>query len=410
MNSFYKLAKSGGVGVGGMVETNSDLFTPLQTFISFIIIGYFGIKIVYSTFLGYYPDKFYDRNIEITKEEKTGSESASISVYNPGSWNNEFTDFITLLILSLMIYLFSNFHQKEIIQKSGVISMAFLVGYIIGLGYPILIKAYSSGDDQKFGTYVSGVLLSICAIAAIYSNYASDEPSFEISIYFVALFLLLYGLYLTRKKSDTLLNTKVYKTENQKCTSSSTGIIQSSGEKLHFSTAFMTLIVLLLFKRDPADPSFRLAIYFIFGILLGIFVSSVSYFGIEYFLQKTPGKVCDDIRECELKSMEHQNKTAYEFVRDYLRNIIEKKSGSGKSSILEETSDILEEDYINDLNTSTKSYVQIQKGLFERVFGAKSFGFIEKYSFIDKVKMTIFGLIFILLAYLLFIAVYNSFN
>ena len=42
---------------------------------------------------------------------------------------------------------------------------------------------------------------------------------------------------------------------------------------------------------------------FIFGLLLGILVSAISYYGIEYFLLKNPEKECKDVNECILKEM-----------------------------------------------------------------------------------------------------------
>ena len=36
----------------------------------------------------------------------------------------------------------------------------------------------------------------------------------------------------------------------------------------------------------------------VFGIFLGVFVSGLSYYGIEYFLIKQPIKQCDTASEC----------------------------------------------------------------------------------------------------------------
>ncbi len=395
MSSFYNT---------GQTYENNELnsaFTPLQTFVSFIIIGYFGIKIVYSTFFNYYPDKFYDKNIEITKEDH----STILSVYAPNNWNHEFIDFVTLITLSFIIYLFTNFHQKSLITKDGVISITFLIGYIIGLGYPMIKKSFSSQQDSSFGKYTSTIFLILFAIMAIVGNYSNDNPSNDVSIYLVTLFILLYGLYLTRKKSVSEIQTKVFNTRNNKCTSSSTGIIQTSGEKINFSIPFFTFIILLLFKRDPSNESFRLALYFIFGILLGIFVSSISYYGIEYFLQKTPEKVCDNIRECELKEITHDNKSIYEIVKEYIENRMKMKKDSHSQNILEEAQDIFEEDYIQELNLKQRALQK--KSELKKIF-EKNFEFVTKYSFIEKVKITAFTLLFILIAYLIFISVYDS--
>jgi cytochrome c biogenesis factor len=385
-------------------ETNNQ-FTPLQTFISFIIIGYFGIKIVYSTFFNYYPDKFYEKNIEITKEDNI----STLSVYAPNNWNNEFVDFITLITLSFIIYLFTNFHQKSLITPNGVISITFLIGYILGLGYPIFKKVFSSQEDSNFSKYISSIFLIIIAIMVIVSNYSNENPSKDISIYLVTLFILLYGLYLTRKKSTSQIQTKVFNSKNNKCTSRSNGIIQTSGEKVHFSIPFFTFVILLLFKQDPSNDTFRLAIYFVFGILLGIFVSSISYFGIEYFLQKTPEKVCDDLNECQLKNIDYNNKTLYEIVKEYIQNVIRGKSDIESINTLKRAEDILEEEHVNELNVEQTNLNRIRKSSLQKVF-EDNFKFVKKYSFVEKVKIIAFAIIFILIAYLIFISVYESFK
>lgn len=123
-NNFIKYTKN------NYNNDNSENNVAIQTFISFIIIGYFGVKIVYSTFLNYYPDKFYHKSIEISKDE-TNKDKSVISTYIPNYWNNEFVDFITILTLSFVIYLFSNFGSKNIITKNGTISPSFFLDILL---------------------------------------------------------------------------------------------------------------------------------------------------------------------------------------------------------------------------------------------------------------------------------------
>ena len=40
-----------------------------------------------------------------------------------------------------------------------------------------------------------------------------------------------------------------------------------------------------------------------YAILLGIFVSGVSYYGMEYFLVKMPQKECNSLENCDIKQM-----------------------------------------------------------------------------------------------------------
>jgi hypothetical protein len=57
-------------------------------------------------------------------------------------WNNEMTDFITLLGLSIIIYIYTNVSGKSFIDTNGNLSLSFIFGYIIGLGYPAFINNY----------------------------------------------------------------------------------------------------------------------------------------------------------------------------------------------------------------------------------------------------------------------------
>jgi hypothetical protein len=224
--------------------------------------------------------------------------------------------------------------------------------------------------------------------------------------------MLLYGLYLTRKKSSSHLHTRVLQTKGDKCVSATTGIIQTSGEKFHFSTPFFALIVLLLFKRDPSSPPFRSAIYFIIGLLLGIFVSAVSYFGFEYFLEKSPEKVCDNVEECELKKIDYQGKSTYEFVKEYIQKAIQGTIEEKNTMVLKEANEILEKEYanqVNDLQQKSGEKKSILNFDFLKSNDSDSNKKNEK-PFRQKVKIAIYSIILILLAYLLFISIYRSFH
>ncbi len=385
-------------------DNNISNFESIQTFISFIIIGYFGIKIVYSTFLQYYPDKFYHKSIEISKDE-TNKDKSVISTYIPNYWNNEFVDFITLLTLSFVIYIFTNFHSKNIITSNGTISPTFFIGYIIGLGYPIYKKYTTNNqedDTSNTSNTIIGGLLFLIAVIAIISNYSTNEDhSVNVSIYFVTIFILLYGLYLTRKKSTSKLTTKVFNSKNDKCASSTSGIILTSGEKLNLNIPFISFIILLLFKYDPYNSSFKYAIYLLFGILLGIFVSSISYFGIEYFLEKTPEKICNDVNECEIKDMDYQDKSFYEITKEYIDKLFGTTLSKESKDILKKAKDILESEYLNNENKKMKN-----ESVFDKL--AKNLGVKKERSFVDSFKYAATVILVLLILYLIYLVVFKS--
>jgi hypothetical protein len=66
----------------------------------------------------------------------------ALNAYIPGIWNNEVIDFITLIVLVFIIYIFSNFSSKTFITTYGNINKSFIIGYIIGLTYPLFIQNY----------------------------------------------------------------------------------------------------------------------------------------------------------------------------------------------------------------------------------------------------------------------------
>ncbi len=384
--------------------SSSEYNQTIQTFISFIIIGYFGVKIVYSTFFNYYPDKFYNKSIEISKDE-TNKDKSVISTYIPNYWNNEFIDFITVLTLSFVIYIFSNFNSKNIITSNGTISPSFFIGYIIGLGYPIY-KKYTTNDEfekNKSDSIIIGLLFLITIIVII-SNYSTNENhSADISIYFVTIFILIYGLYLSRKKSTSKLTTKVFNSKNDKCASSTTGIIQTSGEKINISIPFISFIILLLFKHDPSNNAFRFAIYLLFGSLLGIFVSSISYFGIEYFLEKTPEKICNDINECQIKDMTYQSKSFYEITKEYIDNLLGTKLSKESEDLLKKTKKYLEEEHISNENKKIQTQ---NESVLDKV--TKNLGVKEKRSFVTTFKNAATLLLVLLILYLIYLVIFRS--
>ena len=89
----------------------SENSKQIQIFLSVIIFGYFGVKIIYGLFFKYYPNKYYYRNIDITTTEQSGSSSTTkniaLNAFVPGMWNNELTDFITTIVLSSIVLVFS---------------------------------------------------------------------------------------------------------------------------------------------------------------------------------------------------------------------------------------------------------------------------------------------------------------
>lgn len=308
----------------------------IEKFLAIVIIGYFGIKIIYGSFFNFYPEKYYQRNINISTNERhiqsedSNTETITLNAYMPGMWNNEITDFITLLVLSFIIYVFTNFSNKSFIDINGNLSLLFLIGYIIGLGYPPIKTSYLNllkrGAESTGGTNNTSslstmgyVILFAFAIFIIILNYTSIDKSdvrgeINYTTYIVVLVLLLAGLLLTRKKSNTYSTVSYSYNNGESCAfrqdrekeiekENKSGVLETSGDKIKITVPFVVFIILLLFSNEPKEGSMKLLFMFIYGSLLGCLVSSISYYGIEYFLEKKPLQECSSIKECILKDM-----------------------------------------------------------------------------------------------------------
>ena len=283
----------------------------LQMFISIIIVGYFGIKIIYGFFFNFYPDKYYYRNIEISSNEENNELTKNIvlNAFIPGMWNNEMTDFITLLVISFTIYVFTNVSAKSFIDINGNVSFAFLMGYIIGLGYPPIYVNYLTlydSDTSLIFKYINLVILIFFILFIILLNYKTIcklDNSYRINytMYIVIICLLFSGLVYSKKTSKNYSTSNYFYNNGEKCNFVKNGVLQTSGDVFRLTIPFVSFILIILFSYEPSTLK---GVYtFLYGILLGIIVSGISYFGFEYFLEKRPMRECNDLNECIIKEM-----------------------------------------------------------------------------------------------------------
>ena len=284
----------------------------LQSFLSFLILGYFGIKIVYGGFFGLYPDKYYYRSVDIQTNEggdMTNTKNISLNSFMPGIWNNEITDFVSFIILSGIVYVFTDVSSRKMFQAGGMVSPPLVIGYIIGLTFPIFYKNIKvdcrldklSCEQQNYVT-LGFLFLIILVLFGVNSRNQSENKS-SYFIYITAVILVIIGLYFTRKLSKTYLQTTYYQNQDDKCTYKQSGYLFTSGDQLLITPAFAAWVALMFFAIEPQSEGVRTFIYFMYGFLFGIFTSSMSYYGIDYFLIKLGEKSCNSVDECYLKDM-----------------------------------------------------------------------------------------------------------
>ncbi len=326
--------------IGGIVRGGGSSMVFLQLFLATIIIGYFGIKIVYGSFFGYYPEKYYYRNLEL-KTQAIGEDSSGLDVskcgdycnelsnsdvsglvndqtfldrivlksFLPGLWNTEITDFIILIVLSSLIFLFTNVNSRKLFSESGGVDSVFIIGYILGLLFPLTyfnVKRTCNTsriccENQNLTLVIVSILI---IILAIYSNSKSQSQNTISSslAYILCIIFIVFGLYFARKESFTFTNVQYTQSVNSCEDKKSGSKLFSSGDQLLLTPGFTAWILLFLLSSDPQIPMLKQVIYFIYGLLLGIFVSSISYYGFEYFLMKLPERMANNIGDVEFKT------------------------------------------------------------------------------------------------------------
>jgi branched-subunit amino acid transport protein AzlD len=173
----------------------------------------------------------------------------------------------------------------------------------------------------EFLKYVYLILSTSLIIFIIIMNYSSAENNNVSSkmnyiIYLLVIVLIFFGLIFSKKNIDSYSTATYSYNDGNKCTFKKKGILQTSGDKVKITFPFLVFIILLLFCYEPKELSTKNLYSFVYGILLGILVSSISYFGIEYFLQKIPLKECNDLSECSFKKIEIDNKYLEMFKKD----------------------------------------------------------------------------------------------
>ena len=298
-----------------------DYNNKIEKFIAIIIIGYFGIKIIYPIFFNFYPDKYYHRNIQITTNDLPTAQNITLNAYVPGLWNSEITDFITLLVLSYVIYIFTNFSNKSCVTLNGNLSLVFLFGYIIGLGYPtiktiyldFLKKKYDNSNLDKRDNYNYYMLMFtyfiyiLFVIGIIFLNLISGG-GINYILYIVILGLFIFGLISTRKKTNTFTKVSYFYNNGETCSYEKSNnsnvkntIVKSSEDEINITLPFIVFITLLLFSNEPSIIGIKEVYIFMYALLLGALVSYISYYGIEYFLVKKPMRECNTLKECITK-------------------------------------------------------------------------------------------------------------
>jgi hypothetical protein len=201
--------------------------------------------------------------------------------------------------------------EGMIMADVTILPEGYLFGYIIGLGYPALytnyIDYFNKTTNIKAIKYIYLALIISFAIYIITANfsYSGETSSHKIGylIYCIVFALLIYGLYITRKQSNNYSVVSYFNNNGDNCSFAKNGVLRTSGDVLNITLPFLAFILILLYSYEPSEITMKYVYIFTYGILLGIIVSGISYYGMEYFLEKQPEKECNSIQECLIKQM-----------------------------------------------------------------------------------------------------------
>lgn len=333
-NSFSKKNISTIQGRGDPLVGSVQIPYKFQSYLSLIIFGYFGIKIFLSWFK-IYPKKYYQKKLLInTCSDDKNTENIVMNGYVPGLWNSEITDFIITVVLASITFVFTDMTRRGTMGEYGSINWFFLLGYLLGLNAPVFKEAFIpflKDEYHDFYKFINYFLIGIVVFIMIIMIFLSARGARELKavlhhkglgmyiVYLIGIIIIVCGLVIFRKQSYS--NQKVvYDIHiNNKCEKQKTETIKMSGDKIHLSMTILAWLLSLIFVYDPPGTTGKYILYLVNGIVLGVFVSGMSYYGIEYLLKKVPAYKCNNKEKCLFPDNIH-NTTDEEEIVDLKRN------------------------------------------------------------------------------------------
>jgi hypothetical protein len=311
-----------------IMDENSFLH-KYQYLLSIVLVGYFGIKIFLGSF-NKYPEKFYEKQLIIKSNELCGkseeknntTDNLVLNYFIPGLINNEIYDIVITVILISVLFVITGMYKRNSFGMNGITNFMFIIGYLIGLNAPLYKSFFEEGNNSLFINYVylitfiilMGCMCLFSALGSFRSNYLSLNGGLSGYILYLIIFsLLIIGLIFTKKKIKTsnayyYMNNTLYNSNNICDSNKKLGGYQSSGEYIKVSMTFLSYILLFIFVYDPFNNDIMNSSYYIVnGLLFGIFISGMSFYGFEYFLNKKPDIYCNNEEDCKLKNIKIGN-------------------------------------------------------------------------------------------------------
>ncbi len=220
-------------------------------FISIIILGYFSCKIAFH-FIG---------------------------IDHPKEMKYEMGDFISTLVLAIVLYAMLNIEHRHLLYSNGQLNIVFIGAFTLGLFGPLFQKSLQPLFNISTINYIFAIIFIMHVISMIFVGFRSAGSNvLSYGLYVITICIVLVGLLFSKQDEDV----ERHKQE--------THIIFSLG------VSSWILALLLVYDAEGAIGRF---IDFTLGLLIGLFVSGFSYEGASYFLSDSPPNKSDSSKKCD---------------------------------------------------------------------------------------------------------------
>ena len=295
-----------------------------QSFLSLVIFGYFGIKIFLAWFK-IYPKKYYQKKILInTCNDGKNTKNIVMNGYVPGLWNSEITDFVITIVLASITFVFTDMTRRGALGEYGSVNWFFLLGYMIGLNAPVfkeIIIPFLKDEYDDSYKILSYILVGVVVLVILTMIFLSARGARELEavlrhkglgmyiVYLIGIITIVVGLVIFRKKGYSNQKVVYDININNKCDKQKTETIKMSSDQIYFSMTMLAWLLSLIFVYDPPGIIAKYSLYLVNGIVLGVFVSGMSYYGIEYLLRKVPASQGTEKEKCTFPDDVHNDKS-----------------------------------------------------------------------------------------------------
>jgi len=285
-----------------------SLLYRIRVYLIVIIIAYFLVKLIFGLFK-VYPRKYYNQTITINTNKYINDDETEqiINAYVPGMWNSELTDFLIMVVMSLILFFIKFNNTFPLTTGNSAFNYTLWLPFIVTLVLPGIFTATTT-DVDKYNSVISIVVFSM-AIFMIFFNLFSGSAGGS-WVYYIVFSILIAGLGIMMyviKSNSSVYTTVLYNVREKgtdKCTDFSMEniVVKSSGDKLKLNIAFMTWLAMLFIPYNNGIVSNVFN-----GLLLGLFVGYVSFVGMQYPLIKTASDFCKTKEECAQKGIPYSD-------------------------------------------------------------------------------------------------------